>query len=89
MSYKEYLFIVLFFGIPAVAGAWLAHTRGKNPWLWGLMSGPFPFSLFILWFQKPSDEVRGHFRKCHECGSTYPWKLDQCKYCGAKRIKGQ
>jgi hypothetical protein len=43
MGLREYLFIALFFGVPGVLGAWLAHARGKNPLLWGLVSAPFPF----------------------------------------------
>lgn len=82
MGFKEYLFIILFFGLPGVIGAWLAYTRGKNPLLWGLLSAPFPFFAFILWFQKPDREISGRFRKCPDCGNVYPWKMNTCKYCG-------
>ncbi len=81
----EYLFLIAFFGLPGIAGAWFARTRGKNPLLWGLVSAPFPFFVFILWMQKPSVEVPGYFRKCQSCGMVYPWKLDTCKYCGVAR----
>lgn len=84
MGIFEYVFIAAFFGLPGIAGAWLAHTRGKNPLFWGLLSAPFPFFVFILWFQKPDHEVTGYFRKCSSCGGIYPWKHDACKYCGAK-----
>ncbi len=82
MGITEYLFIGLFFGLPGGCGAWLAHCRGKSPLLWGLLSAPFPFFVFILWFQKPEREVPGHFRKCPACGQIYPWKLTACRYCG-------
>lgn len=82
MGITEYLFIAAFFGLPGVVGAWLAHTRGKNALLWGLVAAPFPFILLVLWYQKPDTEVPGHFRKCRSCGSVYPWKLAACRYCG-------
>jgi len=82
MGFSEYFFIAVFFGLPGICGAWLATTRGKNPLLWGLISAPFPFFVFILWFQKPTGEVPGYFRKCPSCNELYPWKLDACKYCG-------
>ena len=83
MGITEYLFVAVFFGLPGLAGAWLARSRGKNPLLWGLLSAPFPFFIFILWFQKPDHEIPGHFRKCGQCGSIYPWKRPDCTYCGA------
>ena len=82
MGFYEYLFIAGFFGIPGVAGAWLARTRGKNPLLWGLLSAPFPFFVFVIWFQKPDHEINGHFRKCKACGGVYAWKHASCKFCG-------
>ena len=81
MHFTEYLFIVLFFGIPGVLGAYMARTRGKNPLVWGLVSAPFPFAVFILWYQKPKKEVPGYFRHCNHCGEVYPWKNTHCKYC--------
>lgn len=86
MGVTEYLFIAVFFGLPGIAGAWLARTRGKNPLLWGLLSAPFPFFVFILWMQKPNHEISGYFRKCASCGCVYPWKLASCKYCGSKHV---
>lgn len=83
MGLAEYLFIALFFGLPGLAGAWLARSRGKHPLLWGLLSAPFPFCLLILWFHKPDREIQGHFRQCRQCGGIYPWKLTHCRYCGA------
>ncbi len=85
MGVKEYLFIAAFFGIPGIAGALLARRRGKNPLLWGLLSAPFPFFVFVLWLQRPKEELPGYFRKCSECGGIYPWKLSACKYCGKLR----
>lgn len=82
MGFSEYLFVALFFGLPGLAGAWLARSRGKHPLLWGLLSAPFPFCLLILWFHKPDREIQGHFRQCRQCGGIYPWKLTHCRYCG-------
>lgn len=81
MTVYEYLFVAVFFGIPGVCGAWLAGTRGKNPLVWGLLSAPFPFFIFVLWFQKPDHEIQGHFRKCLSCGGVYRWKLQACPFC--------
>ncbi len=82
MGWKEYLYLLIVFGIPGFAGARLAHSRGKNPWLWGLISAPLPIFAFILWFKKPEQEVEGHFRKCNKCGGIYPWRYAVCRYCG-------
>lgn len=73
----------MFFGLPGILGAYLARTRGKNPLLWGLISAPFPFAIFILWYHKPSRTVSGYFRQCTVCGEVSPWKLAACRYCGA------
>ena len=81
----EYFVIAAFFGIPGLAGAWLATGRGKNPILWGLGAAVFPFVLVILWFHKPSREIPGWFKFCNECGKTYPWKADSCIYCSYQR----
>lgn len=85
MALSEYLFIAAFFGLPALAGAWLARAKGKNPLLWGLLSLLFPFCVFILWMNSPAHEVTGYYRKCRACGRVYPWKLDACKYCGVSK----
>lgn len=83
MGWSEYLFLTFFFGLPGIAGASLARSRGKNMLLWGLMSALFPFCVFILWFQRPDSEVPGYFRKCAGCGAVYPWKQQACSRCGA------
>jgi len=83
MGFSEYLFITMFFGLPGIAGAWLARGREKNPLVWGLLSAFFPFVLLVLWFQKPDHQVPGYFRKCQDCGAVYPWKRSTCRYCGS------
>lgn len=88
MGASEYLFIAVFFSIPALIGALLARSRGKNVLLWGFLSAFFPFFAFILWFNKPEHEIPGHFRKCSSCNQTYPWKLPVCKYCGTPHDPG-
>lgn len=79
---NEMIFLLLIFGLPAAIGFKLATARGKNPFLWGMLSGIFPFFLVVLHFNKPTNEIRGHFRKCSNCQRTFPWKDTICKYCG-------
>jgi hypothetical protein len=53
---SELAFLLLLFGLPAAIGFYLARRRGKNPFLWGLLSGIFPFFLVVLKLQhKPLD----------------------------------
>jgi hypothetical protein len=53
---SELIFIILFFGIPGLFGFIMARKRGKNPYLWGLLSAVFPFFLLVLKMQyKPQD----------------------------------
>lgn len=79
---SEMIFLLLVFGLPAAAGVKLAFSRGKNPLLWGMLSGAFPFFLLVLHFHRPTHEIPGHFRKCVNCDRTFPWKDKECKYCG-------
>ncbi len=79
---SEMIFLLLIFGLPAAVGFKLALSRGKNPLLWGMLSGVFPFFLVVLHFHKPTHEITGHFRKCAHCDRTFPWKDKVCKYCG-------
>ncbi len=54
---SELIFIVLFFGIPGLFGFIMARRRGKNPYLWGVLSAVFPFFLLVLKVQyKPQDK---------------------------------
>jgi len=78
---NEMIFLLLVFGLPAAIGFKLAISRGKNPIIWGLLC-IFPFFLIVLHFEKPAHEIQGHFRKCKQCGETFPWKNSACKYCG-------
>ena len=45
---SELAFLLLLFGLPAAIGFYMAKRRGKNPLLWGLLSGVFPFFLVVL-----------------------------------------
>ena len=45
---SELIFLLLFFGIPGIFGFIMARKRRKNPYLWGLLSGIFPFFLVVL-----------------------------------------
>ncbi len=78
---SELIFILLIFGLPAAAGFGLARRRGKNPLLWGVLSGVFPFFLVVLHYHQPDHEIKGHFRKCKSCNRTFPWKDTECRYC--------
>ncbi|HYA41700.1 MAG TPA: hypothetical protein VEF34_10375 [Syntrophobacteraceae bacterium] len=56
---SELIFLLLLFGLPAAFGCYLAKRRGKNPVLWGLLSGIFPFFLVVLKTQhKPLDKSK-------------------------------
>jgi hypothetical protein len=49
---------MLFFGIPGLFGFIMARKRGKNPYLWGVLSGIFPFFLVVLKMQfKPLNKT--------------------------------
>ena len=78
---NELIFLLLVFGLPAAIGFKLALSRGKNPLLWGLLC-VFPFFIIVLHFEKPKHEIKGHFRKCSQCGEIIRWKVSVCKYCG-------
>jgi hypothetical protein len=58
MSELSY-FILLFVALPAAIGFRMARRRGKNPFLWGMLSGIFPFFLVVLNLQhKPISPSR-------------------------------
>ena len=60
---SELAFLFLLFGLPAAIGFYLAKRRGKNPFLWGLLSGIFPFFLILLKMKhKPLDKNNEPFR---------------------------
>ncbi len=48
---SEMIFLLMLFGLPAALGCYMARQRGKNPLLWGLLSGVFPFFLVVLHMQ--------------------------------------
>jgi len=56
---SELAFLLILFGLPAAVGFRMARRRGKNPFLWGLLSGIFPFFLVVLKTQhKPLDNKK-------------------------------
>jgi len=56
---RELYFVMLWFLLPAIIGFVMARPRGKNPFLWGLLSGVFPFFIVILYMQyKPLDDTK-------------------------------
>jgi VIT1/CCC1 family predicted Fe2+/Mn2+ transporter len=44
-------FVILVNIIPAFIGFYMAKKRGKNPFIWALLSGICAFALIILRFQ--------------------------------------
>lgn len=79
---NEIIFLLLVFALPAAIGFKLALSRGRNPFLWGLLC-IFPFFIIVLHFEKPKHEITGHFRRCTQCGEMIRWKDSICKYCGS------
>lgn len=45
---SELIFLLLLFSLTAALGFRMARRRGKNPFLWGLLSGLCPFFLVVL-----------------------------------------
>jgi hypothetical protein len=80
---KQVIVLFLFFGIPGIAGAWIAFTKGRNVLLWLLLGGFLPPTLMVLIFQNPLREVMGHYRRCPACNEMQKWKFHTCRYCGA------
>ena len=57
---NELIFALMLFGIPGVFGFLMARKRGKNPYLWGVLSAIFPFFLVVLRMQyKPLTKTTG------------------------------
>lgn len=57
---SEIVFLLLLFGLPGALGFYMAKRRGKNPFLWGLLSAVFPFFLVVLNMQyKPLNKKNG------------------------------
>ena len=53
---SEPMFLLLWFGVPAALVSSCPVGAGKNPLLWGVLSGVFPFFLVVLHMQyKPVD----------------------------------
>lgn len=74
-------FIVVFFLLPGASGAWIAHTKGRNPFLYFLMNFLFPPTLMVTIFQRPQRPVQGHFRQCPKCSEFSKWKEASCRFC--------
>jgi hypothetical protein len=55
---SEFIFLLLLFGLPAALGFEMARRRGKNPFLWGILSGVFPFFLVVLHMQYKSKDKK-------------------------------
>ncbi len=81
---KQVLLIFVFFGIPGIVAAWIAHTKGRNRLGWFLLCFFFPPTMMMLIFQGPLREVVGHYRQCPSCSEFQSWRNTACKYCGAE-----
>lgn len=79
---KQALVLFVFFGVPGLAGARIAFTKGKSALAWFFVCGLFPPTLMILINQTPQKEVQGHYRRCPACDEMQKWKFTACKYCG-------
>jgi hypothetical protein len=80
---KQLIVIFVFFGLPGLAGAWLAGTKGRSRLGWFLLCFFFPPTLMVAIFQGPVREVPGHCRRCPKCNEYIKWRETACKYCGA------
>ena len=74
-------YVGVFFLIPGSIGAYVAHTKGKNPFLWFLLNALFPPTLMIIFFQGPARPVPGHYRLCPKCGAYSKWRETACRFC--------
>lgn len=77
----QYGYIVVFFILPGLTGAWLARTKGRNPLLWFLLNAVFPPTLMISFFQGPVRAVDGHYRRCSKCREYSKWRESVCRFC--------
>lgn len=83
-TFLNAIVLFVFFGIPGIAGGWLAWTKGRNMLFWALVCTLMPPTVMVSWYQKPLREVRGHYRFCPACKEIQSWKHATCKYCGAE-----
>lgn len=75
-------FIAVFFVVPGAIGAWIAYTKGRNPFLFFLLNCLFPPTLMVTIFQRPLRPVPGHYRQCPKCGEFSKWSETSCRFCG-------
>jgi len=74
-------YIVVFFLVPGIVGAWISWTKGRNPLIWFLINGLFPPTLMIVFFQGPVRPVEGHYRQCSKCREYSKWRESVCRFC--------
>ena len=85
---KPELAVFLIMAVPGIIGGIMAANRGRNIFVWGILSALFPIFLLVVWFEKPLREVEGKFRKCGKCGEWLKWRETTCKYCQAEQPGG-
>lgn len=78
---RGWIFIAVFFLLPGLIGAWIARSKGRNPFTWFLLNFLFPPTLMVTIFQKPLRAVPGHYRQCPKCREFVKWRETVCKYC--------
>ncbi len=69
--------MLVFGGLPA---AWLAATRGREPFLWmviGLVLGP----LAVLLIGLAPLGTRGNYRRCPRCAEAIRSEASRCPHC--------
>jgi len=74
-------FIGIFFLLPGIIGGWVARTKGRNPFLWFIVSGCLPPTLMIVFFQAPVRAVQGHYHQCSKCREYSKWRESVCRFC--------
>jgi hypothetical protein len=78
---QQIAFMGVFFVLPGVMGAWLAHSKGRNPLLWFVINCLFPPTLMISIFQGPKRPVAGYYRQCTKCLEYSKWRETVCRFC--------
>jgi hypothetical protein len=78
------LIVVLIIFAPAVIGALIAKSKGRNVFGWFLLCGLLWFPVIVLLFLPPTTEVEGKYRECPKCKEIIKWQASFCKHCKNK-----
>jgi hypothetical protein len=80
-NFMQFAYIAVFFLLPGSIGAWMARSKGRNPFLWFLINAVFPPTLMITYFQAPVRPVEGYYRQCSKCREYSKWRESVCRFC--------